>query len=204
MPLPSSGNTISLNQVNVELGIGGTANITMNNTSVRTLFGKPGSGNIIAMSDGWGKSGIVPVNIGAITYSQSSIWPGTTPVSNAIMTDKSFTNTGAATDNGNPSFIKMDLGAAYTIDRIIVGTATGNIPGGWDSGYTQKRLEYSSNDSSWTLLQNIQGYGEGIFTFNVYIFNVRYIRLSATFLDGGNLGYVAMSEFYALAPGQSY
>jgi hypothetical protein len=38
MPLPSSG-SISLSQVNVELGLSATATITMNNAAVRTLFG---------------------------------------------------------------------------------------------------------------------------------------------------------------------
>lgn len=53
MALPSSGQ-ISLNQVNVELGLSGTAQISMNQSTVRTLFGK--SSGQIAMSDGWGKS----------------------------------------------------------------------------------------------------------------------------------------------------
>jgi hypothetical protein len=56
MPLPSSGNTITLGQVNTELGRSATANINMNDTAVRALFGKPGSGNTISMSDGWGKA----------------------------------------------------------------------------------------------------------------------------------------------------
>lgn len=53
MALPSSGQ-ISLNQVNVELGNSGTAQISMNSSAVRGLFGKA-SGQI-AMSDGYGKA----------------------------------------------------------------------------------------------------------------------------------------------------
>lgn len=54
MALPSSGNSISLNQVNVELGLSGTTTISMNQTSVRNLFQK--ASGAISMSDGHGKS----------------------------------------------------------------------------------------------------------------------------------------------------
>jgi len=53
MALPSSGQ-ISLNQVNVELGNSGTAQIGMNDSAVRSLFGVA-SGQI-KMSDGYGAS----------------------------------------------------------------------------------------------------------------------------------------------------
>ena len=49
MALPASGQ-ITLNQVNVELGNSGTAQIAMNSTAVRGLFGIA-SGEI-EMSDG--------------------------------------------------------------------------------------------------------------------------------------------------------
>jgi len=53
MALPASGQ-ITLNQVNVELGLSGTAQIGMNDAAVRGLFGIA-SGEI-EMSDGYGKS----------------------------------------------------------------------------------------------------------------------------------------------------
>jgi hypothetical protein len=57
MTLPSSGQ-ISLNQVNVELGNSGTAQIGMNDSAVRTLFND--SSGQIAMSQGHGKSNFSP------------------------------------------------------------------------------------------------------------------------------------------------
>ena len=61
MALQSSGQ-ISLNDVNVELGNSGTAQIDMNSSDVRGLFGIA-SGEI-EMSDGYGKA-----NFSAMTAS---------------------------------------------------------------------------------------------------------------------------------------
>ena len=69
MALPTTpGSSISLNQVNVELGLSGTATITMNDAAVRTLFGVGGSGTTISMSDGSGKSNFTVAYTGTSPY----------------------------------------------------------------------------------------------------------------------------------------
>lgn len=50
--------TISLSDVNVELGRSSTANISMNESAVRTLAGVGGSGTAISMNDLRGKSSL--------------------------------------------------------------------------------------------------------------------------------------------------
>ena len=55
MTLPASGNSISLNQVNTELGRSATATIGLGDSAVRALFGVASSG-AISMSSGFGKS----------------------------------------------------------------------------------------------------------------------------------------------------
>jgi hypothetical protein len=54
MALPSAGSSISLQQVNVELGNTGTDAINMGSSAVRTLFDD--ASGAISMSDGFGKS----------------------------------------------------------------------------------------------------------------------------------------------------
>jgi hypothetical protein len=84
MPLPSSG-AISLNAVNVELGLAGTTTISLNQESVRTLF-QVASGQI-SMSDGYGKSSLIDVaftkNLVVFTAD------GTTGASNSVFVDSS-------------------------------------------------------------------------------------------------------------------
>jgi hypothetical protein len=123
------------------------------------------------------------------------------------MTDGSFTNTGAGTESTGSvagSWIKMDLGGSTRVASIVVGTATSNIPGGWNKSYTEnKDIQYSVDDSSWTTVANTGTFAtNGIYTFTVDI-TARYIRIANIGLVGLQV-YVGISEFYALALGQSY
>jgi hypothetical protein len=65
MTLPLSG-PINLNMVNVELGKSGTALITLNDTNVRTLAGRPAAGSTIAFDNFYGKSSRANLSV---TYS---------------------------------------------------------------------------------------------------------------------------------------
>lgn len=56
MPTPTG--TIALSDVNVELGRSSTANISMNESAVRSLAGVGGSGTVISMNDLRGKSNL--------------------------------------------------------------------------------------------------------------------------------------------------
>ena len=83
MTLPASGNSISLNQVNTELGRTATALIEMNDAAVRTLFGKAGSGTTISMSDGHGKSAI-SISLASLTSVFGTAYPGNTAYAELI------------------------------------------------------------------------------------------------------------------------
>ena len=75
MTLPASGNPISFSQVDVELGYSATAQISMNDTAVRTLFGV--ASGAIGMSCGLGKSNTsvpgAPTSVSASATSCSAI-----------------------------------------------------------------------------------------------------------------------------------
>jgi hypothetical protein len=78
MALPGSGSTISLNQVNSELGRSATQTIDMNDSAVRTLFGRGGSGTQISMSDGWGRSNatVSLSGVNGLQFDAYSYWTG--------------------------------------------------------------------------------------------------------------------------------
>ena len=75
MTLPVSPNAISLSQVNTELGYSSTAVISLNDTAIRSLFGK--ASGVISMSDGHGKAYFAPSDT---TYTGTGIG-GTGPTS---------------------------------------------------------------------------------------------------------------------------
>ena len=88
MALPASGQ-ISLNDVNVELGNSGTAQIDMNSAAVRGLFGVA-SGQI-SMSDGYGKANTFSFTISSnvqegnlSTLATAAGWDGSTAVNVTI------------------------------------------------------------------------------------------------------------------------
>ena len=56
MPLPVSGNSISMGQANVELNVAAAAEISLNDAVVRALFGQAGDRTLISLSHGFGKS----------------------------------------------------------------------------------------------------------------------------------------------------
>ena len=129
MTLPASG-AISLNNVNVELGLAGTTSINMNQASVRTLFGK--ASGAISMSDGYGKSNGISATGGTITTSGGY----------KIHT---FTSSGTFTVSSVPS--------GKTIDYLVVagggggGGLIGSGGGGggltWTTGVTPSVTAYS-------------------------------------------------------------
>jgi len=171
MTLPASGNTISLSQVNTELGRGATATIDMNDSAVRSLFGRPGSGTQISMSDGWGKSAIsiaVPA-LGAF----GTAYPGETAYGELIFNSNGTIQAGTSNigiqSAGNwATPTTTGIGSSYWV-RF---TQTGSYGTGGFGGATQ----YGSAKGVWhqissTLYFGVQrtGNGMGGFYYTVQI-----------------------------------
>lgn len=109
MALPSSG-SISLSQVNTELGLSSTAQISLNNSAVRTLFGK--ASGMIAMSDGYGKANQFAFTISSnqtnanlASLATAAGWNGSSKVvatiASGIYISSNSTGTPALTVNGS-------------------------------------------------------------------------------------------------------
>lgn len=162
MTLPASGNSISLSQVNTELGRGSTATISMNETAVRSLFGKPGSGNTISMSDGWGKSNIT-ISLPALGV-YGTAYPGETAYAELIFSSNGDINAGTSNigiqDPGNwATPTTTGIGSSYWV-RF---TQTGSYGTGGFGGATQ----YGSAKGVWhqistTLYFGVQRSGNGM------------------------------------------
>jgi len=136
MTLPVSPNTISLSQVNTELGRSATATIDMNDSGVRSLFQKTGSGTTISMSDGWGKSN-VSVSLPAMGVYGDLFNSGTAYAELLFYADGSISY---ASNNGSGSagrWVNLtNVGASYWIrftqtSSYSSSTETGSARGTW-------------------------------------------------------------------------
>jgi hypothetical protein len=140
MALPSSG-PISLSDVNVELGLSATAQISLNDTAVRNLFGK--ASGAIAMSDGYGKANefafsIVSnqTNANLRTLAVNAGWNQTSRVvctiNSGIFISSNSTGTPALTVNGS-----FPNGVELINDGNIVGMGGNGGNGGFGSSAGQ-------------------------------------------------------------------
>lgn len=122
MTLPASGNPLSFSQVNVELGYSSTAQISMNCTAFRTLFGV--SSGAIGMSSGFGKSNTsvpgAPTGVSGSATSCSAISVTfSAPACTGNLTIDSYTVTSSgsqtATGSGSPITVSgLSASTGYT------------------------------------------------------------------------------------------
>jgi len=113
MTLPSAGNPISLQQVNVELGLTATASINMGSSAVRGLFGV--ASGAIDMSDGYGKA----------SFTGMSATGGT------ITTDGDYK---VHTFTGSGTFAVSTVGDIGTVEYLLIAGGAGGANGGGGAG----------------------------------------------------------------------
>jgi len=175
MTLPASG-AISLRDVNVELGLPIGNPISLNDTAVRTLFGKP-SGSI-SLTDGYGKSSSVfGFDTANTIYVQNSsdgeggdayVFFNTTGTITYAGNIHGYIATGSPTAWFTPATV--GIGASYEIKMVGNVVTTANIFG----------VAYGTSaiDTGWVSLDTIKTAkvgdvdgGSGSFTGTVYIRN---------------------------------
>ena len=135
MPLPSSG-AMTFNDLNVELGFSGTAQISMGDAAVRDLF-DIASGEI-GMSNGYGKSAVTTFEhtittnqqeLNLRTYLLSVGWDGVSEVEVTI-------DTGVYIWSDNTSVAALDMGGSYIGGLTLINN--GIIMGkGGNGGYNR-------------------------------------------------------------------
>ena len=174
MALPSSGQ-ISLggtgvngNSVNVELGVGSTTQISLNQATVRTLFQRA-SGQI-SMSDGWGKSsasapaitsqpGSQVTRCAAGSYTESvnlnyeitgsgtiSYWLYYDVTANNGCTDQYLYTSGSFVSNGGTNYLSIGISDSGIHFRLKLTNSVGTTYSGWTKslGYGCDLNEYCS------------------------------------------------------------
>lgn len=145
MALPSSG-SISLSQVNTELGLSSTAQISLNDSAVRTLFGK--ASGAIAMSDGYGKANNFALTISSNqtnanlrSLAVAAGWDQSTKVvatiNSGVYIGSNTTGTPALTINGSfPGGVEL-VNNGFIVGMGGAGGRGGDIPFyNWDVAYT--------------------------------------------------------------------
>jgi hypothetical protein len=182
MTLPATNSTISLSQVNTELTLSATANISLNDTGVRTLFGVA-SGRI-SMSDGWGKSNSGPPvtitisaniqNFNMFNNRLASQHGTAVTVSGAYAAGSTITvviNSGVVVGSSSNAAYAFDTGTGWnaadtlkvTNNGYIVGTGgNGNGGAGGPAFRAQRAVSVTNN--------NIIGGGGGAGGMGQYIY----------------------------------
>jgi len=139
MTLPASG-AISFSAVNIELGLSSTAQISLNDAAVRTLFGD--ASGVVAMSDAYGKSnttvpGTPTIGTATATGSTTATVSFTAPASNGGLTITSYT---AVSSPG---------GITGTLSQAGSGTITvSGLSGGTSYTFTVYATNSKGNSSS--------------------------------------------------------
>jgi hypothetical protein len=166
MALPGSGSTISLSQVNTELTRSATATIDMNDSAVRSLFGRPGSGTQISMSDGWGKSAIT-ISLASLSALYGSNFGGYAFAyylfnSNGLIRYwQTGTNDGAVGNWASPT--TTGIGSSYWI-RF---TQTGSFGGVTETGSARGTWISLSTSPTFGVEKPTAGYGERTYTVQI-------------------------------------
>ena len=132
MALPASGQ-ISLANVNVELSLTSTAQISMNDAAVRTLFAI--ASGAISMSNGFGKSNAPVVTPGSQNYTTPGTYSFTVPAFNTLIVNVWGGGGAGARINGSPTnFGQENSGGTSSFGGYMTATGGAGPVYSYDAG----------------------------------------------------------------------
>ena len=212
MALPASGQ-ITLNQVNVELGLSGTAQIGMNDAAVRGLFGIA-SGEI-EMSDGYGKSNVAWYGERGV-FAGSGAYPGMLTMQ--YITIATTGNASTFGDFSAPTNGKSFVGQVSDGSRgVMAGGLPWNQAGATnDMSYitfatTGNSTDFGDLNRSDMIFASVSNGPRGVFAggsyrpgYRLFTDEISYITIASTgnATDFGNL-LSANTDFWAYQVGAS-
>jgi maltose-binding protein MalE len=126
----------------------------MNDSAVRSLFGKPGSGNTISMSDGWGKSAI-SITVPALGV-YATAYPGDTAYGELIFNSNGTISYGSSNmGTGNAGSWATPTTTGIGSSYWVRFTQTGSYGTGGFGGAVQ----YGSAKGVWHQISSIPYFG---------------------------------------------
>jgi len=172
MSLPSSGQ-ISMGQVDTELGLSSTAQVSLNDSAVRTLFGV--SSGQISMSSGYGKSSYVTSGlIMNIDFNQASYSGSGTTVTDLTTNGNNGTLVNSPVyTSGTPSYMTFDgtsnyIGNASTLNNFNFASTGGITVEAWvKPTLSSYEFWFSSNVSSGDCTYRFGTNSDGYFYWNL-------------------------------------
>ena len=197
MALQSSG-PISFEEINIELKLSPTATISLNDTAVRTLLGKP-SGTI-SMQDAYGKaSEIRYIN----TIARTSISIFTLMGSPTEVADYVFENQAEINANTASYALRTGVFPAGSTLTIVnnsyirgtggVGSSAVNIPGGAGGDVIYLDMPCRINNTNGYILAGGGGGGSAQRVASTYIFD--YVRAGGGGGAGSSAGVAGVNTF---------
>lgn len=171
MTLPASGNSISLNQVNTELGRSATATIGLGDSAVRALFGVASSG-AISMSDGFGKSAIT-ISLAGLAGVYGTAYPGDTAYAEYIIVsdgsiDSSTSNFGIGDYTSWASPPTTGIGSSYWVRFTQTSSyGTGGFGGATQYGSAKGVWHQISSNPLFGVQRTGNGMGGFIYTVQI-------------------------------------
>lgn len=128
MTIHASGSPIYMSEINTELGKAASAGITLNDSNVRVLLGRPTAATSIDLAMAYSKSDRTIINLSAANVNDYNIWNNRGGAYRAGKSDITLTVTGTVSASSTGVYA-LDTGTGWTAGDTITIVNNGTIIG---------------------------------------------------------------------------